>query len=345
MSKKNKIIGSIGLLIIAIIAITVFNFYSKVYKENVISDIEILIPTNSNIDTLTEIISPFIKSITSFKWVAEKKNYSNHIRAGKYSLKKGMNNSELINLLRSGKQTPVKLSFNNQHRLENLAGRISKQIEADSLSLLKEFQDQTFLKENNFSLKTALAMYIPNSYEIYWNTSAKGFRNKMLREYRSFWNQKRRSLARAQKLTPLEVSSLAAIVQKETAHVAERKTVAGLYLNRYHNNWPLQSDPTIIFALKQKHGQDYEVKRVLTKDLQIKSNYNTYKYKGLTPGPIAMPDISSIEAVLSPRNHNYYFMCASIDDFGKHDFSRTLSEHNKNAIKYRNWLSKQGVHR
>jgi len=345
MNKKNKIIGCIGLLISIGIAIVGFNFYSKIYKSNVISDCHILIPTNSSIEELAEIISPHIKRTVSFVWVAEKKKYSNQIKAGKYSLKEGMNNNELINLLRSGKQTPVKLSFNNQHTLEYLAGRIAEQIEADSISLLKAFNDSLFLNKHNFSRETGLAMYIPNSYQVYWNTSAVGFRKKMLKEYHIFWNQKRLAKAKAQKLTPLEVSSLAAIVQKETANIAERPTVAGLYLNRIHHNWPLQSDPTIIFALKQKHGQNFEVKRVLTKDLQIKSNYNTYKYKGITPGPIAMPDISSIEAVLSPKNHNYYFMCASIDDFGKHVFAKTLSEHNRNARKYQNWLSKQGVNR
>ena len=345
MNKKTKLISSIALLIISSIAIVSYNFYAKIYKENVISDCKILIPTDSTLDELTEIISPFVKNTSSFEWVAAKKKYSNHIKAGKYSLKKGMNNNELVNLLRSGRQTPVTLSFNNQHRLENLAGRISKQIEADSISLLNAFFDSSFLNENGFSKETALAMYIPNSYEVYWNTSAIGFRKKMLREYKAFWNKNRLSKAKEQHLTPIQVISLAAIVQKETAHVAERPIVAGLYLNRYHHNWPLQSDPTVIFAMKIKNGQDFEIKRVLNKYLNVDSPYNTYKHKGIPPGPIAMPDISSIEAVLHPKNHSYYYMCASIEDFGKHKFAKTLSEHNRNARKYQNWLSKQGVNR
>jgi len=345
MNKKTKLIG---LLLTSLVLITLavgYNYYSKVYSKNVLHTTDIYIPTNSTIKHLIHILEPDLKNPDSFLWVSEKKKYSSRIKPGKYRISKGMNNNELVNLLRSGKQVPVHLSFNNQHLLEHLAGRISHQIEADSISLLLAFKDSTFLKKNNFSLATALAMYIPNSYEVYWNTSATGFRDKMLREYSTFWNKTRISKAKKQNLTPIEVSSLAAIVQKETAHVAERKTVAGLYLNRYHSKWPLQSDPTVIFALKQKYGQDFVVKRVLTKDLRINSEYNTYKYKGIPPGPIAMPDISSIDAVLNPKKHNYYYMCASIEDFGKHAFAKSLSEHNRNAVRYQRWLSKQGVNR
>lgn len=345
MNKKNKIFTSIGLLVISILAIIGYNIYTNIYQENVISDSPLFIPTNATIEDLEKIISPFLENTASFVWVAEKKKYASHIKAGKYSLKKGMNNNELINLLRSGKQTPVYLSFNNQHLLENLAGRISAQIEADSISLLKAFKDSTFLKQENFSIETALAMYIPNSYQVYWNISAEGFRNKMLKEYKAFWNKNRLLKAQQQKLTPVQVISLAAIVQKETANISERPIVAGLYLNRYHHKWPLQADPTVIFALKQKNGEDFVVKRVLNKDLKIDSPYNTYKYRGIPPGPIAMPDISSIEAVLNPTNHSYYYMCASIDEIGKHAFAKNISEHNRNARKYQNWLSKQGVNR
>jgi UPF0755 protein len=322
-----------------------YNYYSKIFSSNVKKTTELFIPTNSTIEELTSILNLLLNDTESFNWVASKKQYSSKIRPGKFSITKHMNNNDLVNLLRSGKQTPVRLSFNNQHLLENLAGRISTQIEPDSLSLLKAFQDPSFLKKHNFSLETALAMYIPNSYQVYWNTSAKGFRNKMLKEYNTFWNKKRKAQAKAQNLTPIEISSLAAIVQKETAHTKERPVVAGLYLNRYHHKWPLQADPTVIFSLKQKYGQDFKVKRVLLADLKINSPYNTYKHRGIPPGPIAMPDISSIEAVLNPKKHNYYYMCASIEVIGTHAFSKNLSEHNRNAQKYQRWLSKQGVNR
>ena len=253
-----------------------------------------------------------------------------------------MSNNDLVNLLRSGNQTPVKVSFNNQDSLEKLAGRIAAQIEPDSIQLLNVFKDERFWVENNFSKATALSMFIPNSYELYWTTSASAFQNRMLKEYQNFWNKSRLEKATNLDLTPSEVITLASIVQKETSNVPERKTVAGLYLNRLKNKWPLQADPTIIFALKQKYGQEKEVKRVLLKDLEIKSPYNTYTNPGLPPGPIAMPDISSIEAVLNPAKHDYYFMCASVTDIGKHVFAKSLSQHNVNARKYQNWLSKQG---
>lgn len=345
MKKKNKIIGSISLLILVSCFSIGYNFYAKIYTKNVIVNTEIFIPTNATIEELITVISPYMNSTSSFLWVAKKKNYINHIKAGKYQLSEGMNNNDLVNLLRSGKQIPINLSFNNQHTLESLAGRIAQQIEADSISLLKAIRDTSFLKQHHFSTHTALAMYIPNSYQVYWNTSAEAFRNKMLKEYKKFWNSTRLQKAKEQKLTAIEVSSLAAIVQKETAHIAERPVVAGLYLNRYHNKWSLQADPTVIFALKQKYGEDFEVKRVLNKDLQIDSPYNTYRQRGIPPGPIAMPDISSIEAVLNPKKHNYFYMCASIEELGKHAFAKNISEHNSNARKYQNWLSKQGVNR
>lgn len=341
--KKNSLMA---LLVVALIALgTVFHFYQKVMKKNVLKESVVFIPTDCSTEQLANLLTPILKSTQDFIWVAEKKKYLNNIKAGKYQLRKDMNSNELVNLLRSGKQTAIRLTFNNQHNLKSLAGRIGQQIEADSIALLEAFTNPAFLKQHNFNTATALGMYIPNSYEVYWNTSATQFRAKMLKEYKRFWNKTRLSKAKDQKLTPKQVIALASIVQKETAHIKERPVVAGLYLNRFHHNWPLQADPTVIFALKAKNGQDFEVKRVLNKDLKIESPYNTYKYKGIPPGPIAMPDISSINAVLNPTKHNYYYMCASVENLGTHAFASTLRQHNKNAVKYQKWLSNQGVNR
>ena len=188
-------------------------------------------------------------------------------------------------------------------------------------------------------------MYVPNTYEFLWNTSAEGFRNRMYREYHKFWNVRRIAKAKKQNLEVQEVIALASIVQKETAQVSERPIVAGLYLNRYHKKWALQADPTVIFALQEKYGSDFEVKRVLNKDLKIDSPYNTYKYAGIPPGPIAMPDISAIDAVLNPSKHRYMFMCASTKKIGSHVFTKSLRQHNRNAKQYQRWLSSQGVQR
>lgn len=344
MNKKKLILGII--IAIAIIGGSIaYTFYSKIFSANINKDIVINISTNSNFETVLNEVSPYLNNINSFEWVAKKKNYPNTIKAGKYRLKKGINNNDLVNLLRSGKQTPIKLSFNNQDTLEKLAGRIASQIEPDSISILNTLKDEAFLNHNNFTLETALGMYIPNSYEVYWNTSAKKFRAKMLKEYKKFWSTKRILKAQKQGLSVNDVITIASIVQKETASTSERPRVAGLYLNRYKNKWPLQADPTIIFALKQKLGQDTVIKRVLLKDLDIDSKYNTYKNIGLPPGPISMPDISSIKAVLNPEKHDYYYMCADINNFGKHVFAKTLAQHNRNAVKYQRWISQQGVNR
>jgi UPF0755 protein len=338
------------LLIIALLFIVggflAFNFYNKIYKPNTLKDGFVFIPTNSNFREVENLVQPFLKRLKPFVWVANKKNYPNTIKPGKYLITVGMSNNDLVNLLRSGKQIPVKVSFNNQNTLEKLAGRISKQIEADSISLLNAFKDEAFLKENQFNLKTSIGMYIPNTYEFYWNTSADSFRDKMLQEYHNFWNPSRIEKAKKIGLNKNQVITLASIVQKETAFVNERPIVAGLYLNRYKNNWPLQADPTIIFALKeQANNDDLVIKRVLTIDLVIDSPYNTYKNLGLPPGPIAMPDISSIDAVLNPAQHDFFYMCASITNIGQHEFSKTLSQHNAYASKYQQWLNKQGVNR
>lgn len=341
--KQFSILISALLLIIG--GVLSFNYYNKIYKPNTVKEGFLFITKNSTFKELQNTIRPFLKRVKPFTWVAKKKNYPKAIKPGKYLISKGMNNNELVNLLRSGKQTPVKLTFNNQDNFEKLAGRVSKQIETDSISLLNAFTNISFITNAEFNKYTALAMYIPNSYEFYWNTSAKSFRKKMLNEYHKFWNTSRLDKANKINLSQNEVITLASIVQKETAIVSERPMVARLYLNRLRDKWPLQADPTIIFAIKKELGNNTIIKRVLAKDLTINSLYNTYQNNGLPPGPIAMPDISSIDAVLNPATHEYYYMCASITNIGKHEFAKTLAQHNRNANKYQSWLSKQGINR
>tara|TARA_R110001583_G_scaffold145635_2_gene297635 strand:- start:69252 stop:70286 length:1035 start_codon:yes stop_codon:yes gene_type:complete len=332
-------------LVLIIGGFLAYNFYGKIYKPNTTKEGFLYIPTNSTFQEVENLVRPFLKRVKPFVWVANKKRYSNSIKPGKYFISKGLNNNDLVNLLRSGKQTTVKLSFNNQDTFEKLAGRIAEQIEPDSISLLNTLTDISFITKVGFNNNTALGMYIPNTYEFYWNTSAEAFKSKMLNEYKRFWNTSRLEKAKKLNLSKVEIITLASIVQKETATVSERPMVAQLYLNRLQDKWPLQADPTIIFALKNKLGKDTVIKRVLTKDLEINSPYNTYKTRGLPPGLIAMPDISSIDAVLNPAIHEYYYMCASITSIGKHEFAKTLSQHNKNALKYQIWLNKQGVNR
>lgn len=341
---KKKIGVFIGILVL-IGSIYAYRLYNRIYASNVTETAYLLIPTQSEFEDILPQLEPYLKNLDGFVWVAQKKNYPNKVRAGKFKIVEGMSNEELVNHLRGGKQETVTLTFNNQDTFEKLAGRIADQIEADSLSVLKALREEGFQSKNGFDVTTALSMYIPNSYDFYWNTSAEGFRERMMTEYKNFWNDDRMAKAEKLNLTPLQVSTLASIVQKETAVVSERRTVAGLYLNRLWDFWPLQADPTIIYALKEKYGQDKEYKRVLNKDLTIDSPYNTYVNFGLPPGPIGMPDISSIDAVLNYEKHEYYYMCASVKNIGQHEFAKTLTQHNANARAYQKWISEQGINR
>ena len=189
-------------------------------------------------------------------------------------------------------------------------------------------------------------MYLPNTYEFFWNTSAEEFRDRMKKEYDRFWNQDRLTKSRALKLSPTEVVSLAAIVQKETVKVDERPRVAGVYLNRIRKGILLQADPTVIYAIKKETGNyDTIIKRVLYRDLEMDSPYNTYKYAGIPPGPITMPDISSIDAVLNAEKHDYLFFVADVSNFGYHMFAKTLAQHNRNKVQYVRWLNQRKISR
>ena len=308
-------------------------------------EVYIYIPSNSNFSDVKGLVSPFLDDLDSFAAAARRKQYVNYVKAGRYRVSRGMNNNEIINSLRSN-NIPVLVSFNNQETLADLAGRISIQIEADSLSLLKSFKDTNFLKEHGFDVFTSTAPYIPNSYEFFWNTSAEEFRGRMLKEYDRFWNEKRKAVASSKNLSPLEVISLASIVQKETAKVDERPRVAGVYLNRIKRNMRLQADPTVIFAIKKESGNfDTVIKRVLYRDLELDSPYNTYKHTGIPPGPITMPDISSIDAVLNAENHNYFYFVANTENFGYHVFAESLVQHNRNKAQYVRWLNEQKINR
>ena len=335
----------IGLLIAGAFAYMVYHAFftpNTAFNNDVAN---VYIPSGASFEEVKEMVAPLLKDISSFETVAERKKYSTNVKGGKYAIKEGMNNNDIINTLRS-QNIPVKVSFNNQETVADLAGRISTQIEADSISLLKAFNDQEFMAREALSDHTKLAIYLPNSYEFFWNTSAEEFRDRMLKEYQRFWNQERLNKAKARGLDPLQVISLAAIVHKETAKVEERPRVAGLYLNRLKRNMLLQADPTVIYAIK-RHSGDFNqvIKRVLYKDLELDSPYNTYKYAGIPPGPITMPDISAIDGVLNAENHDYLYMVANVENFGYHKFAKSLSQHNQNKVQYVRWINQQGINR
>ncbi|MDT0644499.1 endolytic transglycosylase MltG [Zunongwangia sp. F363] len=343
-----KILAAVALLGLIALGFFSYHIYQSIFGANTAFQQDqavVYVPTGASYQTLVDSLRPLLKDVSSFDIVAEKKGYKTNIRPGRYVLQKNMNSNEIVNVLRS-RNNPVNVSFNNQERLENLAGRIADQIEADSISLLQSFRDSTFLAENNFAEEDALSMYIPNKYEFYWNTSAEEFRERMLREYKRFWTEERLSKAEEIGLKPDEVTVLASIVQKETAKVDERPKVAGVYMNRYKNGWKLDADPTVIYAIKKSTKNfDTIIKRVLYKDLTLDSPYNTYLYKELPPGPIAMPDISSIDAVLNYQDHDYFYFVADVDNFGYHEFAKNLSQHNRNKQEYVRWINQQGIRR
>lgn len=320
------------------------NYYQKIFGKSITKEYVLYVYATDSLMDVKNKIEAYSKNPNTFLWVAAQKNFSEP-KNGRYLLKEGMSNNDIVNLLRSGNQTPLKISFNNQDTLEKFAGRIAEQIEVDSIKILESFTEKQFLKENNFTKKSVLQICIPNTYEFYWTINPEKFRDRLLKEYNRFWTNSRIEKAKALKMSKNDVITLASIVQKETAKKIERPIVAGLYLNRLKKGWPLQADPTIIYAVKEVKGQDFIVKRVLKIDLEINSPYNTYINRGLPPSLIAMPDISSIDAVLNAEKHNYMYMCANIEKIGYHKFARTLTQHNRNANQYQNWLNKKGVNR
>jgi UPF0755 protein len=303
------------------------------------------INSSDSIVNILDTINKKIKFPKTFLKAAKRMDYIENVKSGRFRVYKGSGNKEIINSLKFN-NTPLTVTFNNQERIQDLAGRISKQISADSLSLLNAFLEKNFLVENGFNNFNLISMYIPNSYEFFWNVEPKIFRDKMLEEYNNFWNEDRIEKAKSVGLSKTEVIALASIVQKESVKLDERPVISRVYLNRLKKKMKLQADPTVIYSIKSYYNNfDTIIRRVLYRDLKLNSPYNTYKIKGLPPGPISMPDISSIDAVLNSRNHNYIFFVADPYNPGYHLFASKLSQHNKNKRVYTRWLNSKKIYR
>lgn len=300
-------------------------------------DYSIYIPTGASFNQVKDTLYAhgLIIDKKSFETVASLKKCDEHVHPGRYILKNGMSNKDLCNMLRGGLQTPVKVTFNNIRDVKMLAGRIGEQIEADSTQIADYLNNTERLSELGFTPQTLPAMFLPNTYEFYWNTDASHFVSRMKTEYDKFWNDERREKAQALGLTPVQVSILASIVDKETNKTDEMARIAGVYMNRLKSGWLLQADPTLVFAVG-----DFSLKRVLNVHKEVDSPYNTYKYHGLPPGPICIPSLASINAVLNAEKHNYFYFCAKEDFSGYHVFAKTLTEHNRNAQRYQHALSR-----
>ena len=332
-----------GLVILSIFSYFVYvtMFVSNTNFNNELAYVYVY--TDQTFEELKQDLYPVLKNVNSFERLANRKGYDKALKSGKFAIKKGMNNNQIINTFRSSKLT-VDVIFNNIDNEYELAGKISKQIEADSLSLLNSFKDLDFFKSKGFNKYNYLSIFLPNSYNFYWDTDANSFRSRMLKEYNLFWNDSRMGKLKQIGLNQSQVMILASIVTQESKMKSELRTIAGVYMNRLNNNWLLQADPTVKYAAYQL--PEYEntiIRRILYKHLKIDSKFNTYKYKGLPPGLISVPNISSIDAVLNFEKHKYFYFSADPNNIGYHNFSRTLYEHNNNAKKFHKYLDSKGI--
>jgi len=341
LSRKAKFIIALGVLIVVSLGITALNYYLRYFGPSVTNNEPYLyIKTGSSFGDVLQTIKDknIVKDTTIFHWAALNMEYPKAVKPGKYKLEAGMSNRKFINMLKAGNQEPVKLRFKSFRLKEDFAGYIATQIEADSVSLVRLLDSTAFVDRYGFNPENVYAMFIPNSYELYWNTSADKFFTRIYDEYQKFWTKERIAKAENIGLSKIQVSTLAAIVDAEALHDDEMPVIAGLYMNRYKRGIKLQADPTVIYA-----NNDFTIRRVLNRHLLKDSPYNTYIYTGLPPGPIMMPSINAIDAVLNYKDHNYLYMCAKEDFSGYHNFAVTVAEHLVNARKFQKALNDRNI--
>ena len=294
-------------------------------------------------DTADSVLRSIIQSdplakTKALKFILDRRDYDSHIRTGCYTVKSGALPKQVADMLTGGMQTPVRLTINSTRTVGQMARAIAGQVMIDSASIVNRLSDPVFLDSIGYTPANVYCMIIPNTYEVYWNISADALISRLVRERDRFWNRERQDKAGSIGLTPQQVTTLASIIEEETAKNDELPIVAGLYMNRLHRNMPLQADPTVVFALGGERP-----KRVLKVHLEVDSPYNTYKYPGLPPAPIRFVSTRSIDAVLNYSKHNYLYMCAKEDFSGYHNFTSSLSQHNANAARYQRALSKAGI--
>ena len=346
MPKKNKIaiktILSLFVILSCLLGYTVWEF---VYGANVYYEKDqneyLYIKNEATFEDVYETLKAysFLENPESFKWLAGVMNYSNNVHAGRYKLKRGMSNRALLIKLRSGQQDPIKIQFERLLKIEDIAATFSEELQCDYDELISLLRDESFLSSYGFTRVSVIGLFTPDTYLFNWNTTAHGVIDRMYAEYKKFWSESRRNKAKVVGLTPLQVITLASIVEQESWVKSERPDVAAVYLNRLKINMRLQADPTIKFIVK---GQN--IKRVLNKHLKIKSPYNTYLNYGLPPGPICLPTKNAIEAVLNPSKHDYLYFCANADFSGRHAFAKNHKEHMRNARAYQKALNARKVY-
>lgn len=336
--KSNKRL--ILFLLLSILGIS-FSFYAfqVVYTPNILVEKEdrlFLVKDGASFGDVQQELHEgnYVQDLVSFSLLARIRGYDEHIKPGRYLLGKNMTNLEAIRILRSGKQEPVRITFNNVRLIRDLAEKITRNLDMEPEEFEVALINFSMTNQYGFNKDNVLALFVPNTYEVYYNIAPEALIKRMHHEYEGFWNDDRKKKAKQIGLSQIEVSILAAIVQAESVKEEEAPTIAGLYLNRLKTGIALQADPTLVYAVG-----DFSLKRVLNGHKQIDSPYNTYKYPGLPPGPINLPEISSIDAVLYHVPSNYYYMCAKEDFSGYHNFTNSYQEHMNNAIRYQRALT------
>ena len=345
MKRNLRSIASLALILLLVGAGIAFYFYQTYFNSpNVPDYLEnpyIQIPTNSTFEEVVDLLKEegFIKDEQSFKWFSDYMKYKKDpMRAGRFEIKPGWSNIQLIRQLRNGAQAPVKVVINGARLPEDIVEKVSASFEFGAADLAALFRDTLYLKTLGYQPETLMSLFIPNTYEMYWNSSPKSFLERMAKEHDAFWSKNDRlEKAKNRGMSPEEVYTLASIVERETQNNGEKPRMAGVYLNRLAEGILLQADPTAVFARR-----DFDARRVWDYHTKFDSPYNTYMYKGLPPGPISMASIASIDAVLNAEDHRYIFFCAKGDGSGTHNFAETLAAHNQNARIYRRNLKKRG---
>jgi UPF0755 protein len=348
MDKTKKSSGILKKFIIALVVIiiislgfTCFFYYLRYFGPNVTDKQAYLyIRTGETYKDVYKTIreEQIVKDSTTFDWAAQNMNYVHRVKPGKYRLKSGMSNRRLINMLASGTQEPVTVAFHNLRLKEDFAGFLSKKIEPDSAAIINLLDSSKFVEKYGFTTEDVYSMFIPNTYQLYWNTSPEKLFKRMYANYEKFWTPERKQKADAINLSPIQVSILASIVDAEALHDDEMPTIAGLYLNRLKKGMKLEADPTVIFAEK-----DFTIRRVLNRYLSLNSPYNTYLHTGLPPGPIMMPSVNALNSVLDYRKSNYIYMCAKDDFSGYHAFATNMADHLVNAHKFQKALNERNI--
>lgn len=343
--KKKKLIAAFMIVFAVLLSSFAFYTYQVLFTPNILvgkEDRMFAIPKGTTFNELQRrlVEEDIVNDLVSFSFLAKIKDLDTHLKAGMYLLKKDMSNLEAVNLMNAGLQTPVKLTFTSARTIRELPARLTGSLALDSADLAPLLFSDSVARSYGFDSANFISMFLPNTYEVYWTIEAKELLDRMKKEYDRFWTEERLAKAQEIGLTPQQVAVLASIVSGETNKMDEAPRIAGVYINRLKRGIPLQADPTVVFALG-----DFSIRRVLNKDKEFDSPYNTYRNKGLPPGPINMPSITVLESVLNYEDHRYLYFCARADFSGYHAFAKTLTEHNSNAREFQRALNAQRIYR